>query len=221
MPSWLRSSVARASAALWSATGALSATSSARPAKSPDQITLQEVFAWAYAVGLSGKQPSSVAIGARLACLSSFYLFLIRMKLVAANLCDALERLRVVTGAPRGLSAEQLRKLLAVIPATPVGRRDKAIMVTLVLTGRRRAEVLNLEAGDIELGEPPMYRYRGKGGKTGRRELPRPAFEAIQAWLDVVSRDLATMAPTEPCGQPRTVGAASRAASPTATRDGT
>jgi len=37
------------------------------------------------------------------------------------------------------------------------------------------------------------YSYRGKGGKTGKRELPRPAYEAIQAWLASVGKDVATM----------------------------
>ena len=36
----------------------------------PDRVTGQDVFAWAYGTGLSGKPPSSVTIGARLACLS-------------------------------------------------------------------------------------------------------------------------------------------------------
>jgi site-specific recombinase XerC len=63
-----------------------------RAAKTPDAVTSQDVFAWAYGVGLSGKTPGSITIGARLACLSSFYRFLIRMKVVASNPCDALER---------------------------------------------------------------------------------------------------------------------------------
>lgn len=52
-------------------------------------------------------------IGARLARLSSFYRFLIRMRLVPANPCDALERPRVVVDVPRGLSADgsPLRRL--------------------------------------------------------------------------------------------------------------
>ena len=33
--------------------------------RTPDLVTSQQVFAWAYGVGLSGKQPSSVTIGAR------------------------------------------------------------------------------------------------------------------------------------------------------------
>ena len=37
--------------------------------RTPDRVDTQEVFAWAYGIGLSGRQPSSVTIGARLACL--------------------------------------------------------------------------------------------------------------------------------------------------------
>src|SRR3954468_8526108 len=46
--------------------------------KGPDRVTSQDVFAWAHGVGLSGRTPSSVTVGARIACLSSFYRFLIR-----------------------------------------------------------------------------------------------------------------------------------------------
>src|SRR5262245_5614396 len=59
-----------------------------RSGKTPDRVTAQDVFAWAYGVGLSGKPPGSITIGARIACLSSFYRFLIRMQVVAANPCD-------------------------------------------------------------------------------------------------------------------------------------
>src|SRR5438094_3250769 len=82
---------------------------------------------------------------------SSFYRFLMRMKVLASNPCDAIERPRITPGMPRGLSAEQIRHLLAVIPATKVGLRDRAIMLTLTLTGRRRQEVLNMRAGDVFL----------------------------------------------------------------------
>src|SRR3954464_1737146 len=54
-------------------------------AKRPDQVDAQDVFGWAHGVGVSGRHPSSVTVGARIACLSSFYRFLIRMGLLAAN----------------------------------------------------------------------------------------------------------------------------------------
>ncbi len=165
--------------------------------KPPHQVTSQEVFAWAYGKGLSGKEPSPVTIGARLACLSSFYRFLIRMEIVASNPCDAIERPKTSLSPPRGLSAEEIRRLLDVIPDTATGLRDRAIILTLTLTGRRRSEVLNLTAGDISQAGGLFYTYRGKGGKQGKRELPRPAFEAIQVALAAFGKDLATVSPDE------------------------
>ena len=41
------------------------------------------------------------------------------------------------------------------------------------------------------------YSYRGKGGKQVKRELPRPAVEAIEEALTAWSKSLATMAPGE------------------------
>jgi integrase/recombinase XerC len=164
--------------------------------KPPDRVTSAEVFAWEYGVGLSGKQPSSVTIGARLACLSSFYRFLIRMDVVSSNPCDALERPRVQVAPPRGLTADEIRRLLAVIPETPVGLRDRAIILTLTLTGRRRAEVLNMVAGDLTQEDGVVwYRYRGKGNKQGKRELPEPAYVALTAALAAFGRDIAAMSP--------------------------
>ncbi|MCJ7811585.1 MAG: hypothetical protein MUP62_05295, partial [Dehalococcoidia bacterium] len=62
--------------------------------KPPERITSPEVFAYAYGIGLSGREPSSVTISARIACISSFYRFLARMGLVATNPCDVVERPR-------------------------------------------------------------------------------------------------------------------------------
>ena len=120
------------------------------------------------------------------------------MGAATSNPCDALERPKVNPAPPRGLSAEQVRTLLAVIPETPAGLRDRAIFLTLVLTGRRRSEVLNLKVGDLSLDDDRVYyAYRGKGGKRGRRELPRPAHDAIVRALSAFGKDLASMAANE------------------------
>ena len=165
--------------------------------KPPDRITGQEVFTWAYGRGLSGKEPSAITIGSRLACLSSFYRFLIRMEIVSANPCDQIERPKASPSPPRGISAEGIRKLLSVIPKTPAGLRDKAIVLTLVLTGRRRAEVFNLKVGDLIRTDGLFYTYRGKGGKQGKRELPLPAFEAIKEALAAFGKNLDEMKPED------------------------
>jgi integrase/recombinase XerC len=120
------------------------------------------------------------------------------MGLLAANPCDALERPRTVPSVARGYSADEVRRILAVVPDTVRGRRDRAILLVLVLTGRRRAEVIGLRAGDLNLESgTAYYQYVGKGHKTGRRELPEPAYEAIRRTLADAGKDLATMEPTE------------------------
>jgi integrase/recombinase XerC len=167
-------------------------------ATTPDQVRSADVLAYAHGIGASGRVPSSTTVGARIACLSSFYRFTIRMGLLTANPCDALERPRSVPAPARGYSADEVRRLLAVVPDTTAGRRDRAILLTLVLTGRRRAEVIGLRAGDLSLeGEAAFYAYRGKGGKRGRRELPRPAYAAIRATLADAGMEFSSMAPDE------------------------
>ena len=68
--------------------------------KSPDQVTSQDVFVFAHAIGLSGREPSPVTVGARLACISSFFKFLIRLDLLQANPCDPVERPKPRPSAP-------------------------------------------------------------------------------------------------------------------------
>lgn len=166
-----------------------------RSGKKPDQVTAQDVFVYAHGPGLSGKQPCGITIGARVACLSSFYRFLIRMDIVQSNPCDRLQRPKVSPSPPRGLSGDQVHQLLEVVPDNPVGLRDRAIILTLVLTGRRRAEVLGMNAGNLSIdGDRTYYTYRGKRGKQGRRELPQPVLDAIRVALTAFGKDLATMA---------------------------
>ena len=164
----------------------------------PDRVNSPEVLRWAHGIGLSGRQPSGVTVGARTACLSSFYKFLIRMGMLVSNPCDALERPKVQPSPARGYTATDVQKVLAAIPDTVAGRRDRAIILALVLTGRRRTEVIDLKAGDITVeDERAFYAYRGKGGKRGRRELPRPPFAAIVATLADAGKTLHTMQPGE------------------------
>jgi len=164
--------------------------------ESPSKVTPAHVLAWAHGIGLSGREPSSATVGARIACLSSYFRFLIRMQVASANPCDALERPKGVQSVARGLGADEVRRLLAVVPDTIPGRRDGALLLTFILTGRRRSEVIGLTAGDISIeGETAFYRYRGKGGKGGRREFPRPAYEALRTSLADAGLSLAEMEP--------------------------
>jgi len=72
-------------------------------------------------------------------------------------------------------------------------------MLTYLLTGRRRAEIMGLRAGDLSRNKAIYYSYRGKGGRVElrRRELPEPCFLAILEALRARGKDLPAMEPEE------------------------
>lgn len=151
----------------------------------PFAVEPAHVHAFAYGAGPSGKPPSASTVSVRLAAIRGFYDFARRMRLIERNPADDVRRPRNNDPTPRGLNADELRRLLAQTPQTPAGARDRALIVTAVLTGLRRAEVLALRAGDLEhRGGATYYRVRTKGGAIRNRELPAPAVTAIRAALD-------------------------------------
>ena len=166
--------------------------------KTPDVVTPAEVFTFAYGKGPSGREPSAATVGLRLAAISSLYAFLQRMDLVTANPCDRVQRPRAEPSPPRGLDKGEIRALLTAIPNTPAGQRDKAIVLTFLYTGRRRAEILGLRVGDLSRNAGVYYSYRAKGGKGIRRELPEPCFLAIVEALAARGKEIEGMADDEP-----------------------
>src|SRR2546421_8393579 len=84
----------------------------------------------------------------------------------------------------RGLTAEEVARLLAAIPVeSAAGLRLRALVLAYLLTGRRRCEVLNLRWRDLDL-EGGFYRYSGKGGKERQRALPPPVRLAILVYAE-------------------------------------
>jgi site-specific recombinase XerD len=90
--------------------------------RSPAEVTPAHVLAWAHGIGLSGREPSSATVGARIACISSYYRFVIRMQVTTANPCDALERPKnpaSASGAPSASYAGRGSSRLPTLPPLP------------------------------------------------------------------------------------------------------
>jgi site-specific recombinase XerD len=150
----------------------------------PEHATAPLIHTFAYSPGPSGKDPSPSTVTVRLAALRGFFDFAKRMGVVSANPADDVKRPKSRQPTPKGLDAEELKKLIAVIPDTPVGLRDKAIILTAVFTGLRRQEVMGLHKGDIYRNGSVFFEVRAKGGVLRRRELPAPALTAIEKALE-------------------------------------
>lgn len=165
----------------------------------PAAATAAQVHAFCYNPGPSGKPPSQSTIMVRLAALHGFFDLARRARLIATNPAADVKRPGASDPTPRGLTADQIRALLAATPRTPAGARDRAAIITAVLTGLRRTEILSLTRGSLEHRAGRVYyATRTKGGHMRHRELPAPAYAAIRAALEELGTPLETLAPDAP-----------------------
>ncbi|MDA2916625.1 tyrosine-type recombinase/integrase [Nitrospinae bacterium AH_259_B05_G02_I21] len=73
---------------------------------------------------------------------------------------------------------------------TTQGKRDYALLKTMLATGLRSAELCTLYVGDIQsYRSQPVLTVNGKGGKVRRVPLHPEALEAIRAYWKAEGRD--------------------------------
>ena len=173
----------------------------------PSRVMPAMVYSYAYQRGRGGRDPAPSTVNVRLAVVSGFYRFAAKVARMGPrdedgrlyNPCEDLQRPRVEQPPPKGLTPLEIGRLLeACPPARKVnGARDRALIITTVLTGLRRAEVLSLAAGDLVAGpgNVPMVTFRAKGGVIRHRELPLPALKAIRDYLAVRGTSLEQLPP--------------------------
>lgn len=117
--------------------------------------------------------------------LRTFFGFLQKDGLIILNPVSALERPRVERRLIRPFTPEQFAATLAQIRAgTPLGLRDKALLLLLVDTGLRISEALGLNVGDLDLAGNTAI-VMGKGRKERRAFWGDTARRALMAWLRV------------------------------------
>ena len=147
----------------------------------PAAATPFDVHRFAYSVYEGDFPPAPSTISVRLAAVSGFYDFARRMEVIERNPAASVRRPRARPTPPRGLTLAEVARLLAVIPETPTGLLDRAITITALLTGLRRAELRDLRIFGPVPGQAARYEVPTKGGGLRRCELPEPAWQAIQA----------------------------------------
>lgn len=157
--------------------------------------------AWASAPrSRDGKPVAAATYNLRLNVVSSFYQFCQRRRLLAPagvvfvthNPTSAIERRPTQEYASaRPLTAVQVRQRLAAIDTrSPVGLRDRALLLVALTTGRRLSELAALCFEDVDYGggEPGRERItlvfpNAKGGKIMRDTLADDVAQALLAWL--------------------------------------
>ena len=109
---------------------------------------------------------------------------------------------------PRGLTPDEIRRVLAACPSTARGRRDRAVLLLLLRLGLRAGDVASLRLSDLDF-ETGTLRVSGKGAREVRLPLPQDVGEALLTYLrtgrPAVASEfvfLRTMAPVAPFAPP-------------------
>src|SRR6266700_2007675 len=136
------------------------------------EVTRPHVLAWRD--HLQGRGLANDTIRRKLAALSSLYAYLCNRHAVLHNPVLGVKRPRSMNrdGVTPALGDHQARLLLEAPPAdTLKGKRDRAILATLLYHAMRREELCMLKVGDLQQREGvPHLRVEGKGDKV--RYLP-------------------------------------------------
>jgi integrase/recombinase XerC len=141
---------------------------------SVDPVRLRRYSAW-----LAGRGYAPSTIARRLASLRSFFRFLRREGIVAADPAAGLRNPKQPKRLPRLLRVDEVIQLLDGVPVeTPAGVRDRAMLETLYGGGLRVSELVGMNVDDLDC-ENDLVRVLGKG----RRERLCPVGEMAAGWL--------------------------------------
>jgi len=144
------------------------------------RIDSQHVRMFAAGSHAAGLGPRSVQ--RRLSALRTFFNFLVRERVRENNPAVDIQAPKAARRLPHTLDTDQMGRLLAIEPKTPLDVRDLAIMELLYSSGLRLAELIGLDQRDLDLGDRTV-RVIGKGTKTRIVPVGSVAIKALRRWL--------------------------------------
>jgi integrase/recombinase XerC len=126
--------------------------------------------------------------GRKLAALRSFFRFLVREGVRAADPTTGMPAPRTPKRLPRPLAVDDCAVLMDArrdeeSADAPAERRDRAMAELLYGAGLRVGELVSLDVRDVDLALGEV-RVQGKGGKERVVPLPEASRFALAAWLD-------------------------------------
>lgn len=152
-----------------------------KPAKvRVDSITSDDIRAYLHSLDRQGDKASSLA--RKLACLRSFFRFLLREQVLQTNPTETLRSPRLPKSLPRVLTKDDAAALMTFpSESSPLSLRDRALLETLYSTGARVSEVVGLNLKDLDEADGIVC-LRGKGRKERMVPIGDLALQAIREY---------------------------------------
>jgi site-specific recombinase XerD len=156
-------------------------------------VTRAHIIAWRD--DLLSRTLSSMSIRHRLAAISSLFEYLCEKNTVTHNPVKGVKRPAVESyeGKTPAIGDHQARELLDAPDGSSLkGKRDRAILATLLYHALRRDELCRLKVKDFkqERRGVPHMKISGKGGKTRYLPLHPAASGLIHDYLDAAGHGL-------------------------------
>ena len=113
--------------------------------------------------------------------LYTFVGYLVEKQVVEADILTKKIKIKLPESLPRAIDPEDLKALFSCMQDI----RDRALFLTLLRTGMRIGELLDLRVADVHLDEQKILIYEGEKNSRGRVVyFSDDAEQALMAWLD-------------------------------------
>jgi integrase/recombinase XerC len=137
----------------------------------------------AFVIELNRAQQARASVARKLSGVRAFLRYLVREGWLAHDPSGAAVAPKLDRKVPRHLSEADMATLLDTPDAaTPLGRRDRAMLELFYASGLRLSELVGLDLDDVHL-PARMVRVLGKGGKERLLPFNRSTELAIRQWL--------------------------------------
>ncbi len=127
---------------------------------------------------------SANSVSRELACLRSFFKFLVREHKVKENVTSVIESPKLWKKLPSTLNLDEVEALLMAPDVRDLmGMRDRATLELMYATGMRVSELINLKMDDLNM-DVRFVKCLGKGSKERIVPFGKKAKESIARYLD-------------------------------------
>lgn len=114
--------------------------------------------------------------------LRRFFQYLLREGLIGDDPTLNVRSPKIGRPLPKGLTEQQVERLLAAPGSSALGRRDAAMLETLYATGLRVTELVNLTVARLD-ATAGLVRVAGKGGRERLVPLGEQCLESIERYF--------------------------------------
>ena len=154
--------------------------------KNISEALINEYVAYLFKNGLK-----SSSVNRKISSLKSFYLFLIKKKIISSSPLSEIITPKKEQYLPSSMSEDEVERLLqSPNIELDIETRDKAMIEMLYATGMRISELINLKITDIDI-ERSVLKVLGKGSKERLIPFGEKASDSLSYYLKKRKKSLA------------------------------